>query len=122
FPLAKTIVKGALARDESRGAHYKPEFSMPGLTAQDPAERRAEAERWCDCFEENTRKWLKSTIATLDADGEPQLTYEAVDASLIPPRPRLSGLVGAETIEDVWKERSRKKAETPVATTGVAAS
>ena len=26
FPLAKTILKGALARDECRGAHYKPKF------------------------------------------------------------------------------------------------
>ena len=40
FPLAKTIVKGALARDECRGAHYKPEFAMPEIAATDPAERR----------------------------------------------------------------------------------
>ena len=30
FPLAKAILKGALPRDECRGAHYKPEFAMPG--------------------------------------------------------------------------------------------
>ena len=47
---------------------------MPGLKATDPAEHRREAEAWCDRFEENTRKWLKSTIATLRADGEPELT------------------------------------------------
>ena len=35
-----------------------------------------------------------------------ELTYEDVDTSLIPPRPRLYGLVGAEDIEKVWKERS----------------
>ena len=29
FPIAKAILKGALARDECRGAHYKPEFEMP---------------------------------------------------------------------------------------------
>ena len=39
------------------------------------------------------------------ADGEPQLSYEEIDTSLIPPRPRLYGLVGAEMIEQVWKER-----------------
>jgi succinate dehydrogenase / fumarate reductase, flavoprotein subunit len=28
FPLALTILKGALARDECRGAHFKPEFAL----------------------------------------------------------------------------------------------
>ncbi|QDS97124.1 succinate dehydrogenase flavoprotein subunit [Adhaeretor mobilis] len=106
FPLAKSLLKGALARDECRGAHFKPEFAAPGIKATDPAARQREAEQWCDKFEEKNRKWLKSTIATLDADGEPQLSYEEVDTSLIPPRPRLYGLVGAEIIEKVWKERS----------------
>src|SRR5439155_1320371 len=46
FPIAKAILKGALQRDESRGAHYKPEFCMAGLKATDPAERRREAETW----------------------------------------------------------------------------
>jgi succinate dehydrogenase / fumarate reductase flavoprotein subunit len=110
FPLAKTILKGALARDECRGAHYKPEFSMPGLEGNDPAERRREAELWCDRFEANTRRWLKSTIAVLSPDGEPQLTYEDVNTSLIPPRPRLYGLVGAEVIEEVWNQRQRNRA------------
>ena len=85
FPLAKTILKGALARDECRGAHYKPEFAMPEIDAADPAERRRQAEAWCDRFEENNRKWLKTTIATLSPDGEPQLSYEEVDTSLIRP-------------------------------------
>ena len=31
FPIAKLILKGALLRDECRGAHYKPQFSMPGI-------------------------------------------------------------------------------------------
>jgi succinate dehydrogenase / fumarate reductase flavoprotein subunit len=105
FPLAKAILKGALQRDECRGAHFKPEFAMPGLTATEPAERRRQAEEWCDAFERNTRKWLKSTIATLSADGEPILSYEDVDTSLIPPRPRLYGLVGADVIEEAWKQR-----------------
>ncbi|MCH8042868.1 MAG: succinate dehydrogenase flavoprotein subunit [Planctomycetes bacterium] len=105
FPLAKTLLKGALQRDECRGAHYKPDFAMPGLEATDPAERRRQAEAWCDKFEERNAKWLKSTVAVLDEDGEPQLAYEEVDTSLVPPRPRLYGLVGAEAIEEVWKER-----------------
>lgn len=105
FPLAKTILKGALQRDECRGAHYKPEFSMPSLLAEEPTERRKEAEAWCDRFEENTKKWLKTTLAEYKED-DPQITYEEVDTSIIPPRPRLYGLVGADVIEEVWNERA----------------
>lgn len=109
IPLAKAILKGALQRDECRGAHFKPDFENQGLKATDPAGRKREAEEWCDRFETSSKKWLKSTIATVDAEGEPQLTYEDVDTSLIPPRPRLYGLVGAEAIEEVWKQRSEAK-------------
>jgi succinate dehydrogenase / fumarate reductase, flavoprotein subunit len=109
FPLAKSILKGALQRDECRGAHYKPDFAMPSLKSDTPEGRRVEAEAWCDAFEANTRKWLKSTIAVLDGD-HPQLSYEDVDTSIIPPRPRLYGLVGAEEIDAVWKERAQKRA------------
>ena len=108
FPIAKLILKGALLRDECRGAHYKPAFSMPGIAATDAVGKRREAEEWCDRFEENTRKWLKSTIARHGADGHPQISYQDIDTSLIPPRPRLYGLVGADVIEEVWKERSQK--------------
>jgi succinate dehydrogenase / fumarate reductase flavoprotein subunit len=114
FPLAKTILKGARARDECRGAHYKPEFAMPDVSASDAAERRRQAEAWCDRFEENNRRWLKTTIAVLDSDGEPQLSYEDVDTSLIPPRPRLYGVVGGSLIEEVWQERQAARAVTPV--------
>lgn len=64
--LAKVITAGALARDESRGSHYKPEFP----------ERDDEA-------------WLKTTLAEYDAQTKrPHLTYEPVDVSLIEPRKR----------------------------------
>jgi len=105
FPLARTILQGARARDECRGAHYKPEFALPGLDAADPAQRRRQAEAWCDRFEQNGRTWLKTTIASLDPGGEPRLSYQEVDTSLIPPRPRLYGVVGGELIEQVWNER-----------------
>jgi succinate dehydrogenase flavoprotein subunit len=118
FPLAKTILKGALLRDECRGAHYKPDFEFPGIAATDPAQKRRDAEAWCNRFEENTRRWLKTTVAKLDTSGEPQLTYEDVDTSLIPPRPRLYGLVGAEVIDEVWRERQRKRVQTAPATDG----
>src|SRR3954469_17140739 len=109
FPLALTILKGALQRDECRGAHYKPAFAFNSLKATEPAARRREAEEWCDRFEANNAKWLKSTIAQWTGD-DVEITYEEVDTSLIPARPRLYGLVGAEDIEKVWKERAAQKA------------
>jgi succinate dehydrogenase / fumarate reductase flavoprotein subunit len=121
FPIAKAILLGALQRDECRGAHFKPDFTMPGIEATDPAEKRRLAEQWCDRFEENMDKWLKSTIATLDDDGEVVLTYEDVDTTLIPPRPRLYGLVGAEVIEEVWKARQAAKAGKPAGGNGSSA-
>lgn len=64
--LAKVITAGALARDESRGSHYKPEFP----------ERDDEA-------------WLKTTLAEYDVQTKrPRLAYEPVDVSLIEPRKR----------------------------------
>ncbi len=113
FPVAKTILQGARARDECRGAHYKPEWAMPNLTAADGAERRRQAEAWCDRFEENNRKWLKTTIASLRPDGEPELSYQDVDTSVIPPRPRLYGVVGGELIEQVWNERQEALTSAP---------
>ena len=86
------------------GAHYKPEFAMPDIDATDPAERRRQAEAWCDRFEANNRKWLKTTVAAIGPDGEPRISYEDVDTSIIPPRPRLYGMVGGQAIEEVWKE------------------
>lgn len=105
FPVALSILKGARMRDESRGAHYKPAFSPPSLKSTDPAERLREAEAWCDDFEANNKKFLNSTICTWDGT-EPVHSFEPIDTRLLPPRPRLYGLVGAEAIEQVWKERS----------------
>ncbi len=111
FPIAQAIVKGARQRDECRGAHFKPEFSMPHLTEEEPAARRREAEQWCDRFEANNAKFLKSSIATIQGD-DVEVTYEDIDTGSISPRPRLYGLVGAEVIEDVWKKRQASKAKT----------
>lgn len=64
--LARVITLGALNRNESRGAHYKPEFP-----------------------ERDDENFLKTTIATFDKEkDEPVITYEDVDVSLIPPRKR----------------------------------
>jgi succinate dehydrogenase / fumarate reductase flavoprotein subunit len=112
FPLAKAILAGALARDECRGAHYKPEFALPDLHATDPAERRREAEAWCDRFEQNNQKWLKSTVARY-TPGDPQLSYEDIDTTLLPPRPRLYGIVGGDVIEEVWRSRQAQRQTEP---------
>ena len=64
--LARVIAQGAALRNESRGAHYKPEFP-----------------------ERDDVNFLKTTKAYFapDAD-EPRFEFEPVDTSLIKPRPR----------------------------------
>ncbi|MDQ3024707.1 MAG: hypothetical protein M3R04_10085, partial [bacterium] len=62
--LGKVICRGALARDESRGAHYKPDFP-----------------------ERNDAQWLRTTVAEYGGV-EPKFFFEDVDTSLIVPRLR----------------------------------
>ncbi|GEN36481.1 MULTISPECIES: succinate dehydrogenase flavoprotein subunit [Aneurinibacillus] len=64
--LARVITIGALERNESRGAHYKPEFP-----------------------ERDDENFLKTTMANFDpATNAPKISYEDVDVSLIKPRKR----------------------------------
>ena len=102
--LAKVIAKGALQRDECRGAHYKPAFQIPAPTAQEPAALRQQAEEWCAAYHRQNQQWLKTTMARHTPAG-PELWYEPVSTELIPPRPRTYGVVGAKIIEEVWKEK-----------------
>ena len=113
--LARVIAKGALLRDECRGAHYKPEFDIPAPTADEPAELRHQAEKWCTAFKAKNDKWLKTTIESYTPDG-PEISYAPVDTSLIPVRPRTYGLKGAEIIEEVWREKYALASESLVAT------
>ncbi len=62
--LARVITLGALNRNESRGAHYKPDFP--------------------DRDDEN---FMKTTIAEYSAEA-PILSYEPIDVSLVEPRKR----------------------------------
>jgi hypothetical protein len=62
--LARVITLGALNRNESRGAHYKPDFP--------------------DRDDEN---FLKTTIAEFSGEG-PVFSWEPVDIGLLPPRKR----------------------------------
>ena len=64
--LSRTVVQGALLRDESRGAHYKPDFP-----------------------DRNDEKFLKTTKASFTGAPEgPRFEYEEVDTQYIKPRPR----------------------------------
>jgi len=64
--LAHVITLGAYNRNESRGAHYKPEFP-----------------------DRNDEEWLKTTIAEYNpVTNLPELSYQEVDISLIKPRKR----------------------------------
>lgn len=65
--LARVITLGALNRNESRGAHYKPEFP-----------------------ERNDEEYLKTTKAFWTADG-PRFEWEDVDTSLLDPVKRTYG-------------------------------
>ena len=62
--LANVIAMGALERNESRGAHWKPEFPN-----------------------RDDQNWLKTTKASYKC-GTIKLEYEPVDISLLPPRER----------------------------------
>ena len=64
--LSRTITLGAMKRDESRGAHYKPDFP----------------ERDDERFLKTTKASFTGTIAG------PNLEYEDVDIQYIKPRPR----------------------------------
>jgi len=67
--MAEAIVKGSLARNESRGAHYKPQFP-----------------------ERDDANFLKATIATYNsAEDAAEIGFGPVDTSLIPPRARTYG-------------------------------
>jgi succinate dehydrogenase / fumarate reductase flavoprotein subunit len=64
--LSRVVVQGALLRDESRGAHYKPDFP-----------------------DRNDEKFLKTTKASFTGLPEgPRIEYEEVDTQYIKPRPR----------------------------------
>jgi succinate dehydrogenase / fumarate reductase flavoprotein subunit len=64
--LSRVVVQGARLRDESRGAHYKPDFP-----------------------DRNDEQFLKTTKASFTGSPDgPRFDYEAVDTQYIKPRPR----------------------------------
>jgi succinate dehydrogenase / fumarate reductase flavoprotein subunit len=100
--LARVITLGALNRNESRGAHYKPDFP-----------------------ERDDPNWLKTTIAEYSEEA-PVFSYEPVDVSLVEPRKRDyskgkakaaqvpqpgSELKPREGREEIWVKEGKKVAE-----------
>jgi len=62
--LARVIAQGAMMRDESRGAHYKPDFP-----------------------ERDDTNWLKHTLA-YKAEGGPDIKFKPVTITKFEPKPR----------------------------------
>jgi succinate dehydrogenase / fumarate reductase flavoprotein subunit len=81
--LGEVIATSALMRDESRGAHYKPEFSLPEPKSKDP---REDAE-WMAQWKKRHEKWAKTSIATYASEG-PKITYEDISTPVLEPEPR----------------------------------
>jgi succinate dehydrogenase / fumarate reductase flavoprotein subunit len=72
--MSEAVIKAALNRNESRGAHYKPDFP-----------------------DRDDANFLKTTVATYDAATDSaEIGYAPVDTSLIAPRARTYGKTGAK--------------------------
>ncbi|QSQ28132.1 succinate dehydrogenase flavoprotein subunit [Pyxidicoccus parkwayensis] len=81
--LGEVIATSALLRDESRGAHYKPEFSLPEPKSKDPREDP----EWMALWKKRHEKWAKTTIAKHSEQG-PQISYEEIPTPVLEPEPR----------------------------------
>jgi len=86
--LSEAITMAAIARDESRGAHFKIPDDRADRTDISLDER---------CYQRDDANWLKSTLVTCNGGqdpskfGTPVLNYEPVDISLVKPIPRSYG-------------------------------
>jgi succinate dehydrogenase / fumarate reductase, flavoprotein subunit len=99
--LARVITLGALNRNESRGAHYKPDFP-----------------------ERDDANWMKTTIAEY-SDESPVFSYEPIDVSLVEPRkrdyskgkakaaqvPQPGSELKPEGREEIWVKEGKKVAK-----------
>jgi succinate dehydrogenase / fumarate reductase, flavoprotein subunit len=74
---AEATLKAAMLRDESRGAHFKPDYP-----------------------ERDDSKYLKTTLAKFDkSSGNAVIEYGPVDTSLVPPRARTYGKTDTKKVE-----------------------
>jgi succinate dehydrogenase / fumarate reductase flavoprotein subunit len=83
FELAEVITKSALMRDESRGAHYKPDFSLPEPATKDPTQDP----NWMGLWKKRHEKWAKTTLASYSPE-TPQISYEDIPTPVLDPEPR----------------------------------
>jgi succinate dehydrogenase / fumarate reductase flavoprotein subunit len=86
------VLHGALLRNESRGAHYKPDFP-----------------------DRDDANFLKATVATYNAETESaHISYEPVDTSLVTPRERKYGKTDSPSTKAVAAAAPSTAAPTPV--------
>jgi len=85
--LAEVILQGGLQREESRGSHYRTDFT-----------------------ERDDERFLKTTIAEHDPSTErPKISYRDVVLGLVEPRARTYGKTESEEEKDDSKQESRQK-------------
>jgi succinate dehydrogenase / fumarate reductase flavoprotein subunit len=80
--LGGVIASSALARDECRGAHYKPAFEL--ATPQDAYPGDPDYEKYREHWKKQNQAWLKTTIAEYSHSG-PDISFQEVDLSVLPP-------------------------------------
>jgi len=88
---ADAILDGSIARTESRGSHYRPDYP-----------------------DRDDANWLKTTIARFNAETrKPELSYEPVPTPLVTPRARTYGKTEDQTkaAEQAQSERKGERTE-----------
>ncbi len=80
--LAEVIARSARARDECRGAHWKPEFELRIPEGKFPGD--PEWDEYVAAWKANNERWLKTTVASLGPAGS-EISFQAVDTSVLAP-------------------------------------
>ncbi|MET0067760.1 MAG: succinate dehydrogenase (quinone) flavoprotein subunit [Candidatus Thiodiazotropha sp.] len=80
--LGQVIAASAQARDECRGAHYKPAFELKMPKDAYPGDPAYEAYR--EAWKSQNDEWLKTTIAEYAEQGT-KISYQPVDLSVLSP-------------------------------------
>src|SRR5260370_21437114 len=85
--IAHLILKASRLRDESRGSHYKPEFTLPkvkeGKKPQDDPEFMA-------AWKARNQKWMNNSMGSSTAEG-PRVEFQDLQSlknPILPPEPR----------------------------------
>jgi len=85
--IAHLILKASRLRDESRGSHYKPEFTLPKVKE---GKKPAEDPEFMAAWKARNDKWLKNSMGTWTPDG-PRVDFKELDSlknPILPPEPR----------------------------------